>query len=161
MILLNFFICITYSVLSCKLATSFSIFSIFMYYEIQVTFQDIEHQLQENILYHFLHYSFYKIFIKLGSIFYPIKIIDWKLLQHCPILKIIYIPILETGRFFIFVIIFHVLAKYSPFYTFFYHNNISVLVKKSNFTLVVFKAVCHASPEAEINFAGSNSYILR
>ena len=57
--------CITYSVLSCKLATSFSNFSIFIFsgkmvnqYEICVIFEDIEHQPQENILYYFLHYNF-------------------------------------------------------------------------------------------------------
>ena len=40
------------------------------HYEVYVIFQNIEHQLQENILYHFLHYSFYEIFIKLRSIFH-------------------------------------------------------------------------------------------
>ena len=28
------------------------------HYEVDVIFQDIEHQLQESILHHFLHYSF-------------------------------------------------------------------------------------------------------
>ena len=32
-------------------------------------------------------------------------------------------------------------------------------VKRSNFTLVFFKAACHANPGAERNFAGSSSYI--
>ena len=45
------------------------------HYEVHVIFQDIEHQLQENILHHFLHYSFYEIFIKLRIISYPLKII--------------------------------------------------------------------------------------
>ena len=56
--------CIKYSVLFCKLATSFSPFSISFilvktanHYEVDVMFQVIEHQLQENILHHFLHYS--------------------------------------------------------------------------------------------------------
>ena len=57
--------CITYSVLSCKLATSFSAFLIFIlpgkngnHYEVHVMFQDIENQFQDNIIDHFLHYSF-------------------------------------------------------------------------------------------------------
>ena len=33
-------------------------------------------------------------------------------------------------------------------------------VKRSNFTLVFFKAACHANPGAERNFAGSSLYIL-
>ena len=58
--------CITYSVLSCKLATDFRVFqfSLFLvkmlnHYEVHAIFQDNEHQLQENIIHHFLHYSFF------------------------------------------------------------------------------------------------------
>ena len=61
----KFLMCIKYSVLSCKLATCFSTFSISILsgkngksYLVRVIFQDIEHQLRENILHHFLHYSF-------------------------------------------------------------------------------------------------------
>ena len=57
--------CITYSVLTCKLATSFSTSSISIlsvkmvnHNEVYVIFQDIEHQLPGNILNHFLQYSF-------------------------------------------------------------------------------------------------------
>ena len=32
-------------------------------------------------------------------------------------------------------------------------NNISISVKRSNFTLVFFKADCHANPGAKRNFA--------
>ena len=39
-------------------------------------------------------------------------------------------------------------------------SNISISVERSNFTLVFFKATCHANPEAERNFAESNSYFL-
>ena len=81
---LKFVMCITCSVLSCKLATNFKLIHFFdfhsFWYEFYVIFQGIEHQLHENILHHFLHYSFYEIFIKLRSIFYPLKIIYWKLL---------------------------------------------------------------------------------
>ena len=38
-------------------------------------------------------------------------------------------------------------------------NNISISVKRSNFTLVFFKAACHAYPGAERNLSGSSSYI--
>ena len=60
------------------------------HYKAPAIFQDIEHQLQENILHQFLHYSFFEIFTKLKSIFYPFKII--------------------YRQFFIFIIIFHVFA---------------------------------------------------
>ena len=40
-------------------------------------------------------------------------------------------------------------------------NNTWILVKRSNFTSVFFKAACHANPGAERNFTGSNSYIIR
>ena len=87
----KFLMCITYSVLWCKSATSFSTISIFIlsvkmvnHYEVYVIFQDINHQLLENILHHFFRQIFYEIFIKLSSIFYPLKIIYWKLLWHCP-----------------------------------------------------------------------------
>ena len=50
-------------------------------------FQNIEHQLQENILYHFLQvffFFFFEIFIKLRSIFDPFKIIytEWKVSKY-------------------------------------------------------------------------------
>ena len=37
----------------------------------------------------------------------------------------------------------------------------SISVKKSNFTLVIFKATYHDNPGAQSNFAGSSSYISR
>ena len=40
-------------------------------------------------------------------------------------------------------------------------NNISISVKRSNFTLVFLKAACYTNPVAAINFAGSSLYILR
>ena len=56
------------SVLSCKLVKSFptfSNFSLFLermvnHYDVYLFLQDIEHQLQEDILHHFLHYNFMK-----------------------------------------------------------------------------------------------------
>ena len=36
-------------------------------------------------------------------------------------------------------------------------NNISISVKRSNFTIVYLKAVCHANIGPESLFAGSNS----
>ena len=63
---------ITYSVLSCKLATTFSSlpFQMVNHYDVPVIIQNIEHQLQENI--------FYEIFIKLTNIFNSLKFIYWK-----------------------------------------------------------------------------------
>ena len=58
--------CIAYSVLSCKLATRFSTFSILILSGKNgkssrscLIFQDIEHQLEEHTLRHFLRYSFF------------------------------------------------------------------------------------------------------
>ena len=39
------------------------------HYLVYVIFQDIKHQLEENILHHFLNYSFYVIFIKIENYF--------------------------------------------------------------------------------------------
>ena len=41
------------------------------------------------------------------------------------------------------------MPSYIPFFTI---NNISISFKISNFTLVFFKAACHANPGAERNF---------
>ena len=57
------------------------------HYEVYIIFQDIEHQLQENILLTFFIIVFCEISIKLRSIFYPIKIIYWKHLRHCPTIQ--------------------------------------------------------------------------
>ena len=40
-------------------------------------------------------------------------------------------------------------------------KNISISVKRSNFTLIFFKAAFHTNHGAERNFAGSSSYISR
>ena len=61
--------CITHSVLSCNVATSSSSFSVFIlsekndrHYERYINFQNNEHQPQENILHHYLHFSFLRTF---------------------------------------------------------------------------------------------------
>ena len=55
---------------------SFFLVKLVNHYEFHAIFQDIEHQLQENILHHFLHYSFFnETFIKLRGIFYPLEVI--------------------------------------------------------------------------------------
>ena len=73
---------ITYLVSSFK----FALFQLKMknHYEVHVIFQDIEHQVQENILHHFLHNTFYEIIIKLRSMFDPLQVIYWNVLQHYP-----------------------------------------------------------------------------
>ena len=78
------------------------------HYEFRVIFQDIEHQLQENIFFTFLIITFYKIFIKLRSIFDSLEIIYRKLLRHFLSIKSIYIPIFKIWWFFIFIIIIHI-----------------------------------------------------
>ena len=117
---------------------------------------------------------FYEIIIKLKSVFELLKIIYWKAFRHSPATKIIYIPILNIWRFFILIIIVYVFVisfsilinrvTYSSSYTFLHFstiNNTSISVKRSNFTLVFFKATCHANPGTERKFAGSSSYISR
>ena len=102
--------CITYSVLSCKLGTIFSTFSIFIlsgkilvnHYDVHVILQDIEQQLQEKFRHHFLHCSYLSIYIKLRSIFYPLKIIYRKLLRYSQTISSIYIPLLKIRRSFFF-----------------------------------------------------------
>ena len=50
-------------------------------------------------------------------------------------------------------------VTYSPTYTFSIINIMSISVKRSNFTLVFFKATCHANSGEERNFSGLSSYI--
>ena len=45
-------------------------------------------------------------------------------------------------------------VTYFPLLSFCTINNISISVKRSNYTLIFFKAACHANPGAEKNFAG-------
>ena len=40
-------------------------------------------------------------------------------------------------------------------------NNTSILVNRSNFTLVLNNVACHADPGAEKKWAGSSQYISR
>ena len=87
----KFLMCIAYSVLSCKLATSFSTFqsSFFqvktvIHHDVHLMFQNIDYQIQKKSFTTFFFIVFYEIFIKLKSIFDPLKIIYWKLLRHCP-----------------------------------------------------------------------------
>ena len=54
-----------------------------------VSFLGIEHQLQENVLHHFLHYNFYKALIKIRNISSLLKVIYRQLLWDCPFIQII------------------------------------------------------------------------
>ena len=79
---------ITYSVLVCKLATRILTFSIFILSgkNCKSLLSSCNFSVYWTLTlrkYHFLHYSFYKIFNKLRSIFNLLKIVYWKLLQHC------------------------------------------------------------------------------
>ena len=47
-----------------------------------------------------------------------------------------------------------------PLISFSIINNISILVKRSNFTFVFFKAAFHTNPGAQINFAGLSLHKL-
>ena len=104
----KFFMCITYLVWSCRLATNFSIFSFFLvkmvnHYEVHLIFQGIGHQLQKTILHLFLHCSFFMKSLLNRELYF----IYWKLLRHCTTILIIYISILLIWQFFFFIIIFH------------------------------------------------------
>ena len=113
----------------------------------------------------------YKIFIKLGSIFYPRKIIYWKSLRYYPTISIIYIPILNIRRFFPFIVILQLFVisfcisinrrTYSSYNTFFYHKNMSISTERYNFTFVIFRAACLTYPGIEKHFAGSSLYTSR
>ena len=43
------------------------------HYEDYTNFLDIQHLLQENIPYYYLHHNFYEVFVKLRQLFYPFK----------------------------------------------------------------------------------------
>ena len=63
---------------------------------------------KETSFFTFLIITFYKIFIKLRSIFDSLEIIYRKLLRHFLSIKSIYIPIFKIWWFFIFIIIIHI-----------------------------------------------------
>ena len=80
---------VKYLVLSCKLVTSFSIFSIFIlsgkngnHYQIHVIFWSAN--LKRTFFITFFITASYEIFIKWRSIFNPLKMTYWKLLRYCP-----------------------------------------------------------------------------
>ena len=52
-------------------------------------------------------------------------------------------------------------VTYSSSDTFLYHQYISILVNRSNFTLFFLTATCHPNHRAEKNLARYSSYILR
>ena len=152
-----------YSVLSCKLVTSFKTFQFSFFplkmvshYEVYVIFQGIEHQLQENILHHSLHYNSFK----LRSIFDLFKFIYQKLLRHCPTMQIIYIPVFKIRWFYIFVIIFHIFVIsfciLMNLMLFSIINSISISVNNSNFTSVFFKGACDLIQKLKENLDGLN-----
>ena len=109
---------------------------------------------------------FYEIFIKLGSIFYLQKVFTGNFYYIAqPSKLIIYIPILNIWRFFVFIIIFHVfvisfcmLINICPLIPFSSINNISISVKISNFTLVFLKAACHWKKFCRIKFIYFKTY---
>ena len=112
----KFLMLITCSVLSCKLATSFSIFQLSLFQlkmvndcEVYVNFLGTEYQPQKKKKKKkkFLHYNFFKAFIKFRIILNKFKVIDEQLLRHCWIMQIIYIPIFRIWKF-TFTTIFHV-----------------------------------------------------
>ena len=47
-----------------------------------------------------------------------------------------------------------------PLITFSAINNMLISVKRANFTLIFFKATCHANPVAEKKFVESNSNFM-
>ena len=115
------------------------------YHEVHAMFQDIEHQLQKVFYITIFIVAFYIIFIKLRCVFNPLKTIHLQLLWHCQLIKSIYVPVLKTWWFFIFIIMFQVFiisfcvsVNNMTYFTsdiFFSINNISISVSRSNFTL--------------------------
>ena len=88
----KFLIYTTYSVLSCKLAASFSTFSIFIllrkkdknHCEGYLNVLIIEHQLKKISFITFITIAFYEILIKVRNIFNPFKVIYIQLSRYCP-----------------------------------------------------------------------------
>ena len=119
------------------------------YHEVHAMFQDIEHRLQKVFYITIFTVAFYIIFIKLRCVFNPLKTIHLQLLWHCQLIKSIYVPVLKTWWFFIFIIMFQVFiinfgvsVNNMTYFTsdiFFSINNISISVSRSNFTLVFLR----------------------
>ena len=144
----------TYLFLSYQWAKNFSTFSISFFwvkmvnhYEVYEMILDIEHQLQENVLYHYLHYSFFGKFLTRLSVtlthLKPAKDNFWDIAHSYKFfLKKI---LLKIWWFFIFIVIFHVfvisfhmsmiIMAYSTLIPIFTINNISISVHRSIFLL--------------------------
>ena len=91
----KFIMRITSSVLSSFRFFQFSFFEIKVvnHYKVNVIFQDFEEYTKKISFITFFVIDFYEVFINLRSIIDPLKIFYRKLLQHCPTIYIIYIPI--------------------------------------------------------------------
>ena len=136
----------------------------------------IEHQLLQNILHRFSHYSsFMKSSLNWGVSFILSKLSTGNFLRYCPSLYIIYIPILKIWQFSIFSIVFHVFVinfcilinrvAYSSCNTFFYLFLPLITYQYQLKHLITFLSIsiaaCRANPGAERNFARSNVRISR
>ena len=91
----KFIMRITSSVLSPFRFFQFSFFEIKVvnHYKVNVIFQDFEENTKKISFITFFVIDFYEVFINLRSIIDPLKTFYRKLLQHCPTIYIIYIPI--------------------------------------------------------------------
>ena len=147
--------------MSYKLTTSFSSFSIFSLsgrFGFCVNLVGIEYKVQRSILPHFLHYSFYKAFIKSRSIFkLHLKICYYKLftsqcLRYDDSLFLLSSFIYLLVAFTYLLTDWHILPL-NPFSTI---KNLSISVNNFNFILVFFKTTYQANAGAERNLAGSS-----
>ena len=161
----------TYCFLSCKLVK----FSIFNLSDVNgkslwrsCSFSGNEPQ-EKNInfkktsLITILIVAFCEIFIKLRCNFNLLETIYRQTLWYFSSIWVIYILALTIWWFFhVFVINFLIMINNeSLIMSFCGISNISLSVNRSNFTLIFFKAACHANTGAEIKWLGSNPYISR
>ena len=127
-----FLIWIIYSVLSCKLATSFCTFLIFI------------HPGKNGKSLQRLCKTFKMLNINLNLFAGNVFNID----HPCKLFTPQYLRLMNS-------------MTYCSSFTFLYHYEISISVKRCNFNLVFFEAACYANPGAVRKWPGSSSSIWR
>ena len=163
----KFLICLTYSVLSCRLAPRFWLFQFLSFQakrvnqcEDYVTFRDSEHQVNKIPFITFIVIVFYKVFMKFRNIVTHLKPFTSTFCDMS-----IQINYLHSNMEDMVILCFHlnlscichqlVRIDERPFCTI---NNMQISLKRSKFTLF-FKVACYANPGAGRKRAESTSYL--
>ena len=117
-------------------------------------FWDIQHPIQECILYRYLHLLNLDVFFSVQNHYACILFASQYMIYDDSVSLLFSFKCLMFAVAFR-CIVWHI-SSVIPFSTF---NEISISVNNCNFTIVFFKNACHNNPGADKKWAGSSSYI--